>query len=233
MKKIGLRFIIVLIIMGLSYGVYFFVATKSQQKPAQTIGIESLSQGIYPIGNFSNGWVEKIQSASEFYEKNSYDYIVVQAKKAIPTGVYTRKTWIGPYDGSSRVRKRKNPIPQVTTKPFGDIEYMHQYYLIELMDGSYINAILESQYVKKINDTKDFTLPIGKQIGITKQAKSLLQKQNIQYDVQFSPVLYMIDDQWYIENQSGINFTALIWGAGAFVVLVVIAGFTLGNVFED
>ncbi len=143
----------------------FFVSTRGTEKPPETVGAESLSLCINPVGNFSNGWVREVNSASEFHALTSYEYAVVTATEVIPTGVYTRKAWIGSYDASSVStrfgRRRKNPIPEETTTPLTDIEYMHQYFLIKLSDGSYINAILENQYVDEETILRFEDEPIG------------------------------------------------------------------------
>ena len=237
MKKKILRVLVAIVILALSYGMYYFVALKGAKKPAETIDSTSLSQGIDPVGKFSDGGVEEVFTANQFYEMNSYDYMVVTAVDVVPTGVYKRKSWVGPYDSSSsstRVKnRRKTPIPEQSVNPLTDAVYMQQYYLIELSDGSYINAILEEQYVDKIKSEGKFTLPIGVQEGINNKVKQMLAPITEEYGVEPTPVLYMVDNTWYSENEEGIGFNAMLWGIGTFIVLLIISTFITGNLFED
>ncbi len=237
MKKKILRVIVVMVILVLSYGMYYFMAIKVAKKPAETISSTSLSQGINPVGKFSDGAVEEVSTAKQFYEMNSYDYMIVTALDVVPTGVYKRKAWVGPYDASSsgtRIKnRRKTPIPEQSDNPLTDAVYMQQYYLIKLSDGSYINAILEEQYVNKIKSEGKFTLPIGVQEGINDNVKQMLAPITKEYGVEPTPVLYMVDNTWYSENEQGLEFKAMLWGIGTFIVLLVISSFTTGNLFVD
>lgn len=239
-KKKILQGLIMVIILVISYGVYFFVSTKGIQKPQESITATELSQKVDPVGKFAEGelsGVTIVTSSEEFHKLNSLAKIQVTASEVIPTGVYVRKAWIGPYSASSSstrfANRRKNPIPQETTKPLADIEFMHQYYLIGLEDGTYITAILEDGYVKKIKEEGTFVLPIGRQEGVTSKAKTMLSSIAKEHNVDPTPVLYMIDNEWYAENQRNIFMKAMLWGIGTFIVLLVSAAFLFGKVFED
>ncbi len=233
-KKKILQFIIVLIILAISYGVYFFVAVKGVSKPEETITISDVSAGISPVGKISDGWAEQITSAEGFYELINLDYVTVTVSNIVPTGVYTRKAWIDPYYGNtSSANRRKTLIPQESTNPLADIEFMHQYYLIRLNDGSYINAIIDERYVDTFKEGESLTLPVGHQYGVTENAQEMLSEITADYNTQATPVYYAIDEAWYSENQTGINMIAVLWGIGAFVVLVTISSLTLTKVFED
>ncbi len=230
-KKI-LQFIIVIIIMGLSYGAYFFRMSKGLIKPEE----EMVENEINPVGKITNGSIKEIKTREEFYKLSAIDYVVVSANDIVPTGVYTRKAWMGPYSGSSsttRKNRRKNPIPAETTNPLTDIEYMNEYCFIKLPDGRYINAILDKKYINEIRKGKEVTLPIGQQRGITKRAKEMLRGITEEYNVKSTPVLYTLDDEWYSENQNKLNTKGMIWGVLTFIILCIIAAFTLGKVFED
>ncbi len=233
-KKKILQFIIVLIILAISYGVYFFVSVKGVFKPAETVTISDVSAGINPVGKISDGWAEQITSSEDFYELINLDYVTVTVSNIVATGVYTRKSWIDPYYASTPgANRRKTPIPQESTNPLTDIEYMHQYYLIRLSDGSYINAVIEEQYVKNFKEGESITLPVGHQYGVTENAQAMLSEIADEYNTKPSPVYYAIDEAWYSENQTNINMIAVFWGIGVFVVLVIISSLTLTKVFED
>lgn len=237
MKKKILQLTIVIAIMILSYGAYLFVAINGGEKPPETISASSLSQGINPVGYFSDGWATEIVSAEAFHNLTVFDTVVVTGTDVIPTGVYKRKSWIGPYDAGSTstkfAKRRKTPIPTETITPLTDIEYMNQYVLIQLSDGSYINAILENQYIEKIQKERSVKLPIGIPMEISNQSVQLLSEITKAYEVEATPCLYMIADDWYRENQSKIQMKAMFWGIGTFIVLIVFVGFAFGRIFDD
>lgn len=235
-KKKLLQYGIVLIILVLSYGVYLFFSAKGGNMPEETIRIDEVSQGEDPLGKFSDGWATEIRSREEWEKAGFSDYLVVTATDVIPTGVYVRKAWIGPYDaGSSNVhtKRRKTPIPQESTNPLTDVIYMSQYYLIKLEDGSYINGLMEEQYVQKIKKEGRFTLPVGQKTGVTRRAEEMLEEVTAQYQGEPTPVLYMIQDDWQREHQTDNQFTAILWGVGTFLLLTVASAVGFKRVFVE
>lgn len=74
-------------------------------------------------------------------------------------------------------------------------------------------------------------LPLGKKIGISKQAKSMLKDICKENDVSTDYVLYTIDNNWETENADRILYEKMAISAIMFFVLAIISQLVVDKLF--
>lgn len=91
------------------------------------------------------------------------DYATAEAVDVIPTGVYSLKPWAEPYTNrrvNGRIAKGKRKA-SVITSSFNMHDDYHQYYLLELADGTFIVAQIPQNDVFALERGNKVLLPIG------------------------------------------------------------------------
>ena len=165
----------------------------------------------------------KIITNIEEWEKtlNEVDYITTTPKSIRKTYVYRLAKWVYNYtrnsNGSSG--RRLDEVKQTSL----DISANYSpYYIIELEDGNHILAQMNRGIAKKIQKGEEIQLPLGKKLGFSKKAKTMLKSICEEFNVNTSHVLYTIDNKWEEKNADMIFIEKLAISVVLCIILSVI-----------
>lgn len=240
MKKM-IQFIIVGVILIVSYATYIFVHPENWIKNNDTISAAAIAENPLEdyAGKLPEADIPLLQSAEEFAAMTSRDFVTVSPSDVIPTGVYELKGWLNANDlkkasmGNGRMTSTGRTVPRVTTNAMIALDYYNEYYLIKLPDGGYIPALFDSRYIAEIKSGADVRLPVGKCLNTTTEALSPLLSAGKDYDVDPKSTLYMFDNGWYDSIDNKVFWIKLGIAFGVFAVQAVGAAVVFKKVFTE
>ncbi len=152
---------------------------------------------------------------------NQIDYVTVIPESIVKTDVYSLARWADHYtkrrNGSSGRR-----LAEVKQTAFDIFSNYCPYYIIELEDGTHILAQMPRSLAAKIEKGEQVRLPLGKKLGFSQKAKTLLEPVCQSMNVSTDYVLYTLDDQWQAENANNIIIIKFAVSAVLFLVLAVV-----------
>ena len=203
-KKI-LQLAIVGIILATSYATYLLVNPVSWIDGQEHVSAAAIAENPLEdyAGKLPKADIPVLQSAEEFADMTSRDFVTVSPSDVIPTGVYELKGWLNSNDlkkaymGNGRTTSTGRTVARVTTNAMIALDYYNEYYLIKLPDGSYIPALFDSRYIAEIKSGEDVRLPVGKRLKTTNEALSPLLSAGKEYHIDATSTLYMFDNAWY------------------------------------
>lgn len=146
------------------------------------------------IGRRAADDIPRLTSLSQL-EDGSYDsltYLTVETDHIIPLSYYELKD--SSYSRRSSRRSRRRPLPVYTHSPTVNVMYYAQYCVVELEDGSYIGAYLDSSYSTLFGKVQ---LPIGQVSNASNVGKELFTEAAALYSIPTDRMLTMHDDSYY------------------------------------
>lgn len=223
--------IIGLISLLLALLTYFLINPESFIKPDSTpITLEQINENPLKnyVGKTAGNDITRIQSSEEYQKVTSLDYITVETTEIIPTNIYGIKPWVNPYEitrvtnSRGRLVSAGKKAPEVTDRPLQLGEYYQEYYLVKLMDQSYVLAQLSDLQAKDCQNGNVITLPIGIKKTNSNEVKKSLADICEEYGADSSYTLYMIDDEWYQEHEFSFFVIRIIVAIVVFFVSIFI-----------
>ena len=217
----GLEFVVV--IVALVVGVYV----------GKTISVESiLRKGLEPVtlakteeglpeecvGRPAADDIPRVENMADWDEAWDYDYITIEPKNIVGTGIGVRYPWVSIYNRSRRGGQRRKA--DVINTKFDIFNEYGEYYLVQLPDDSYVLAEVSLEEARKIKAGKSVALPVGRKQNADSRVLPNIQNICEEYGVaDMEKIFYCIDDQW---NQNN-NFKVLMirLAVGAVVVLAL------------
>ncbi len=201
------------------------------------VTMSDLSQGGAKdfTGSIAGGDIPRLNSAEEFSEILSVDYVTAEPVGIVPTGIYSLKAWESHFN--TRVHNGRTSTgsrrAEVRRSGFAVEEYYNQYYLLELPDHSYILAQIPQAAADALAKGERVTLPIGQKDGMLDTARRYLSAICGEYGADMDGVLYTFDNEWQEEHH--FSLFMLRFGAAAALWLVLSIGLTLigRKVFEN
>lgn len=223
MKKLVKALEFIAVIVALVVGVYV----------GKTIGVESmLRKNLEPvtlakteeglpeecIGRPAADDIPRIQDFAAWEEAWDMDYITIEPKNIISSGLGVRYPWVSIYSRSRKGGQRRKP--DVMNTKFDIFNEYGEYYLVQLPDDSYVLAELSLEDARKVKAGKSVALPVGRKATADSRVVSNIQELCEKYNVaDTDKVFYCIDEQWNQKN----NFKVLLirFAIGAVVVLAL------------
>lgn len=215
------------IIGSMAAAIFWFPSYQIALKflPAVTQAEVMSQPGDWLLGSRAAEDIPRLTGISQL-EDGTYDsttYLTVESDDLIPLSYYKLKDTSDGYARRSRRRSNRRPLSAYTDFPGVYTMYYGQYYLVELEDGNYIGAFMDSAYTSAFGKV---CLPVGQAVRAGNQEAELLAEAAGTYPVPTDHMLMMHSSRNY-ENikmlDLGIRFLSI-----AFVPAVL---FCLGMLY--
>ena len=226
----GLEFVVV--IVALVVGVYV----------GKTISVESiLRKGLEPVtlakteeglpeecvGRPAADDIPRVENMADWDEAWDYDYITIEPKNIVGTGIGVRYPWVSIYNRSRRGGQRR-----INTK-FDIFNEYGEYYLVQLPDDSYVLAEVSLEEARKIKAGKSVALPVGRKQNADSRVLPNIQNICEEYGVaDMEKIFYCIDDQWNQNNNFKVLMIRLAVGAVVVLALGTILIMVVDKIFK-
>lgn len=223
MKKVAKAFEFIVVILSLAVGIYVGknIGVESMlRKNLEPVTLAKTEEGLPEecIGRPAADDIPRVEDFAAWDEYWDYDYITIEPKNIVGTGIGVRYPWVSIYTRSRRGgQTRKADV--INTK-FDFFNEYGEYYLVQLPDDTYVMAEISLEDARKIKAGKSVALPVGRKQNADHRVVPNIQSLCEQYDVaDMEKVFYCIDEQW---NQNN-NFKVLLmrFAIGAVVVLAL------------
>lgn len=162
---------------------------------------------------------------------NEIDYVTVVPEHVEKTDVYALAKWADYYTSRRNGTAGRRRETAIQTSLDLSADYC-PYYIIELTDGTRLLAQMNRGLAAKIKQGQEIELPLGRKIGISKQAKALLAPVCKEQNVSMDYVLYTIDDHWAAEHANVIFFGKLIISGILALILAVVFQLIAGKILD-
>ena len=236
MKKVAKAVEFIVVIIALVVGVYV----------GKTIGVESiLRKGLEPVtlakteeglpeecvGRPAADDIPRVEDMADWDEAWDYDYITIEPKNIVGTGVGVRYPWVSIYTRSRRGGQRRKA--DVINTKFDFFNEYGEYYLVQLPDDSYVLAEISLEDARKIKAGKSVALPVGRKQNSDHRVIPNIQELCDQYEVaDTEKVFYCIDEQWNQKNNFKVLMIRLAVGAVVVLVLGTILIMIVDKIFK-
>ena len=230
----GLEFVVV--IVALVVGVYV----------GKTISVESiLRKGLEPVtlakteeglpeecvGRPAADDIPRVENMADWDEAWDYDYITIEPKNIVGTGIGVRYPWVSIYNRSRRGGQRRKA--DVINTKFDIFNEYGEYYLVQLPDDSYVLAEVSLEEARKIKAGKSVALPVGRKQNADSRVLPNIQNICEEHGVaDMEKIFYCIDDQWNQNNNFKVLMIRLAVGAVVVLALGTILIMVVDKIFK-
>lgn len=236
MKKVAKAVEFIVVILALVVGVYV----------GKTIGVESiLRKGLEPVtlakteeglpeecvGRPAADDIPRVENMADWDEAWDYDYITIEPKNIVGTGIGVRYPWVSIYNRSRRGGQRRKA--DVINTKFDIFNEYGEYYLVQLPDDSYVLAEVSLEEARKIKAGKSVALPVGRKQNADSRVLPNIQNICEEYGVaDMEKIFYCIDDQWNQNNNFKVLMIRLAVGAVVVLALGTILIMVVDKIFK-
>lgn len=178
------------------------------------------------IGSPAGSDIPRLNGAEDFSEIIYLaDYVTAEPVGIVQTGISSLSPWEDHYYTQrvkGRTTGRQIRLPEITSSGWDLPGSYLPYYLLELLDYTYIVAQIPQETAKAIEKGKSVTLPIGQKVSMTSAAQNELSAICEEYGADMDGMFYAFNDKWQEEHQ--FILLLLRFGAAALLWFVLLAG---------